>query len=150
MAYRINVNTATKEHDHPIGITLPYSDSSGRLFNCSYTTKEQALTNLKMLVLTRKGERVMLPTFGTNIWNYIFENITDVTLDAIKQELYQSIQTWLPYLSIDNIIVIDGTQSSNDATILITINVSLNQQQITNNNLQFSMNATNGIQDISN
>lgn len=150
MAYRININNATKEHDHAIGITLPYSDTNGRMFNVSYTTKEQALTNLKMLILTRKGERVMLPTFGTNIWDYIFENITDITLDAIRQELYQSIETWLPYLTIDDIVVTDNQNSDNQHIIMITINVSLNGQSITNNNLQFSMDSINGIQEIKN
>lgn len=152
MAYRININTPTTEHNHAIGITLPYSDVNGKMFNVSYTTKEQALTNLKMLVLTRKGERIMLPTFGTNIWSYLFENITDNTLSSIREELIQSINSWLPYLSINDITVTEDTQyqtkSSNEHIIIITINVSLNGSLITDIPLQFSMSTNNGIQQI--
>lgn len=37
--------------------------------------------------LTRKGERVMLPTFGTIIWDLLFEPFTDSTKGAIINDV---------------------------------------------------------------
>lgn len=36
---------------------------------------------------TRQGERVMLPTFGSLIWNIIFEPFTDTIKEAIKDDV---------------------------------------------------------------
>ena len=38
---------------------------------------------------TRRGERVMLPNFGTNIPLYVFEPKTQATLEAIESELLE-------------------------------------------------------------
>lgn len=37
--------------------------------------------------LTRKGERVMMPTFGTIIWDLLFEPFTDNTKSAIIDDV---------------------------------------------------------------
>lgn len=36
---------------------------------------------------TRKGERVMLPTFGTIIWDLLFEPFTDSTQAAVVEDV---------------------------------------------------------------
>jgi len=36
---------------------------------------------------TRPGERVMNPTFGSNIWSIIFEPLTDATREIIEQDV---------------------------------------------------------------
>lgn len=38
---------------------------------------------------TRRGERVMMPTFGTNIPLYIFEPKTEAILETIESELME-------------------------------------------------------------
>jgi hypothetical protein len=53
-----------------IGVVLPMGGNP--LFKLSYTTEEQALSNLKNLLLTRKGERPFQPLFGTNIYSILF------------------------------------------------------------------------------
>ena len=51
------------EPDIAVGITLPFGKDKG-LFSLSYTTEEQSISNLKNLLLTRKGERLFQPEFG--------------------------------------------------------------------------------------
>lgn len=41
---------------------------------------------------TQYGERVMLPTFGCKIWNYLFEPFDQATKDAIIYEATQVIE----------------------------------------------------------
>ena len=53
--------------DVAVGIKLPFTGKNGNLFDLSYSTRDQALSNLKNLLLTRRGERIMEPLFGTTI-----------------------------------------------------------------------------------
>ena len=82
MAYEqiISINNP----DVAVGITLPFTQTNGRLFNLSYSTEEQALSNLKNLILTRQGERIMQPLFGTNLQDSLFEQNDDLLKSSIK------------------------------------------------------------------
>lgn len=40
---------------------------------------------------TRKGERVMMPTYGSIIWDMLFEPLTQATRDAIEQDVRQNV-----------------------------------------------------------
>ena len=51
-----------------VGVTLPFGKANG-VFNQSFTTEEQATSNLKLLLLTIKGERPFQPNFGS--WSII-------------------------------------------------------------------------------
>ena len=51
---------------------------------------------------TRKGERVMLPNFGTNIYDYLFDPLDDLTKDAIIEDATNVIKHE-PRVSLDTI-----------------------------------------------
>ena len=92
------------EKDVAVGIKLPFGKPNG-LFAQSFTTEEQATSNLKNLLLTRKGERPYQPLFGSDVYSLLFENI-DLDLDGrISDTLSEDIKFWLPYIVIDNIDV---------------------------------------------
>ena len=109
------------EPDVAVGVLLPFNGNApGRTFNQnyasgsqggasvfaqSYSTEEQAVSNLKNLLLTRKGERFMQPDFGTQIVDSLFEQSTVELETSIEDGLNEDIATWLPYIILDNIIV---------------------------------------------
>ncbi len=109
------------EPDVAVGVLLPFNGNApGRTFNQnyasgsqggasvfaqSYSTEEQAVSNLKNLLLTRKGERFMQPDFGTQIVDSLFEQSTVDLETSIEDGLNEDIATWLPYIILDNIIV---------------------------------------------
>lgn len=88
--------------DKAVGIKLPFTGKTG-LFDLSYTTEEQAMSNLKNLVLTRKGERLYHPNFGTTVYDILFENVTDSLFEDVETALREDIEFWMPYLIIDDI-----------------------------------------------
>jgi phage baseplate assembly protein W len=100
---RVVVNTPNVDIQltKPIGITIPFNKPSG-IFNQSFTNHEQVFSNLKNLLLTNKGERYMLPEFGTDIRAVLFENITseDAFTNSINGEIESAISEWMPYLVI--------------------------------------------------
>ena len=65
--------------------------------------KQVAQQNLKMIVLTAPGERVMIPGFGVGIRNYLFENATLTTFETIRQKIKQQVSIYAPYISINSI-----------------------------------------------
>tara|TARA_A200000159_G_scaffold44128_1_gene40473 strand:- start:2335 stop:2772 length:438 start_codon:yes stop_codon:yes gene_type:complete len=92
------------EKDVAVGIKLPFGKPNG-LFALSYTTEEQATSNLKNLLLTRKGERPFQPEFGSDVYSLLFENIDLDLNERISDTLSEDIKFWLPYIVIDNIDV---------------------------------------------
>lgn len=127
-----------------VGIKLPFTNKTGKLFQSSYTTEEQAISNLKNLLLTRKGERYMQPYFGTNIYDVLFENNTEELPIILRDSLSADIAFWLPYIIINDLTVTQNSRyesepighilqisltvqtRENGANIPITINVSPN------------------------
>ncbi len=112
--------------DVAIGIMLPFNNSSkskpvtqnyasgsnsgGMVFAQSYTTQEQVVSNLKNLLLTRKGERYMQPNFGTNIYDTLFQNNVDDLRLTLKDSLTEDIEYWLPYINVNDVVI----STSND------------------------------------
>ncbi len=50
--------------------------------------------NLKQLILTERGERVMLPRFGMNLRRWLFEPLDQQTFEGIRQEILYSIEKY--------------------------------------------------------
>ena len=60
----------------PIGVKIPITMGTTGFFNQTFTSLEEAKSNLLNLLLTRKGERVYHPTFGTEIYGLLFSQIS--------------------------------------------------------------------------
>lgn len=90
----------------PVGVTIPFDNPYG-VFRQSYTNRVQVYSNLKNLLLTAKGERYMLPEFGTEIRFILFENISSEGefIESIRNEISTAITTWMPYLTISELDV---------------------------------------------
>jgi len=94
--------TLDLQPDVAIGVMLPFGKPKG-LFQLSYTTEQQAVSNLKSLLLTRKGERVFQPNFGSDVYSLMFENINVGLSEMLTETLTEDINFWLPYIIIDDI-----------------------------------------------
>ena len=73
-------------------------------------------------LLLKQGEKPGNPTYGTNIWNIVFEPQTDSVMRDIKQELKRTIQQD-PRVKIDGMNVYpeeNGVLIELDVTVLPT------------------------------
>jgi hypothetical protein len=66
---------------------------------------DMAAQNLKMIVLTSPGERIMAPNFGVGIRRYLFEPNTPGTIENIRNRIIQQVKTYLPYIVIRDLRV---------------------------------------------
>tara|TARA_X000001382_G_scaffold47682_1_gene32228 strand:- start:298 stop:753 length:456 start_codon:yes stop_codon:yes gene_type:complete len=91
--------------DVALGLNLPFNTSDGSLFELTFLSIDQAVANVKNLLLTRKGERVNHPQFGTNLQDYLFEPNYQVLRDAVGTEIKEAVELWLPYIIIKTLDV---------------------------------------------
>ena len=75
----------TKDYeDYAIGLSLPIQIGNVA-FKQNFTEIEQLKSNIKNLLLTKRGERLMNPLFGTGVETLLFEPITDEFEDKINK-----------------------------------------------------------------
>jgi phage baseplate assembly protein W len=130
MAYEQNISIINP--DVAVGIKLPFLSTAGRLFDLSYSTEEQAISNLKNLILTRQGERIMQPLFGTKLQDSLFEPDDDILKSSIRDSIQDAVSFWLPYISIDDLnveTVIAVGNSKEEHGVTISMKVSVNGVQ---------------------
>ena len=76
--------------------------------------------NMKMIVLTNPGERVMMPEFGVGITGLLFENIEDTeTISEFEGRIEDQVATYLPYVDIVNIQFFENEKDANKLSTLI-------------------------------
>ena len=123
---KINV-TDLKENDYKVlGIGINKSSNQGGMFTVNYTTLTQAKDNITNLLMTKKGERVSQPEFGCDIWKVLFEPIVDGDIDdKIETSIIDSVSKWLPYITVDEIIVDYDDIDKDNNRIDVEINFSL-------------------------
>ncbi len=84
---------------------------------------ENAKQNLKNLILTNPGERID-PNYGVGLKQFLFENITDDTLENIKNKIISQAKKYLPYILFSSLEVEPSTLSENGISIKIRFSVS--------------------------
>ena len=138
MAYVLDKKVVkdTKEfNDYAYGITLPVQRGNTVYFNQAFSSFEQAKTNLKNLLLTRKGERIMQPNFGTGLHELLFEPMTDEFETKLQETITKNVNYWLPYINIEEIDIemTDEMKDNHTAnmTIQFTVGNQIDTQQIT-------------------
>ena len=98
--------------DVRIGVNLPFTrDNKTGWFDQSFTTLEAAKSNLRNLLLTMKGERLMQPNFGTDLMKLVFEQDDGTLIDRIRETIITAVDFWLPYLRLNTIEVNDSVET---------------------------------------
>ena len=57
--------------------------------------------NIIQILGTHKGERVMLPEFGSNIRKFIHEPLDHITCALLRVEIFDAIKRWEPRIILD-------------------------------------------------
>ena len=89
-----------KNPDKSVGLDYPVRLGNKGYFKRTSTLIQAARVNIESVLLTRKGERVFQPDFGSGIYDFLFDNISDETIENLKSEVEENISTHLPYVQI--------------------------------------------------
>ena len=129
-----------------INLKFPLRSYRRGFFQGNTDTISAVRENIKTLLLTLKGERLMDTGLGTNIpvlQGQLFEPITrDETFENIRIEIETAIQRYLPYISVKNIKMITQDEEPNLGNNRIRINMTyvITDQQAMVDNINLTLN----------
>jgi phage baseplate assembly protein W len=108
-----------------ININFPFKDSDKGFFLDLNSEDTRAIkADLMHLILTRKGERLYMPDFGTNLLKYIFQPNDSITHGEITQEISQTVKKYLPNLQVNKVTVDQSEQNEYVASVRIDYTVT--------------------------
>ena len=112
-----------------VGIDLPIrrGDIKDGWFASTKTTIDAVKNNIRNLLQTNRGERIMQPNLGLNLRSSLFEIINEESILSIQDSILDVIQFWLPFVEVRNIELLtnteDSTIESNEIRIKILFNI---------------------------
>ena len=116
-----SVREKDRNEDVFIGVRFPLDHSQEGFFYKTKTILEQAKSNMRNLLLTSKGERVMQPEFGSTLTDVLFNQGEDVETE-IDEAIREAVSNWLPYVIINEINMF---QQGNQVDVSIDFSVTL-------------------------
>ena len=116
-----SVREIDKNDDIYVGVRFPLDHSQEGFFYKTKTILEQAKSNMRNLLLTSKGERVMQPEFGSTLTDVLFNQGEDVE-NEIDEAIREAVSNWLPYVIINEINMF---QEGNQVDVSIDFSVTL-------------------------
>ena len=116
-----SVREIDKNDDIYVGVRFPLDHSQEGFFYKTKTILEQAKSNMRNLLLTSKGERVMQPEFGSTLTDVLFNQGEDVE-NQIDAAIREAVSNWLPYIIINEINMF---QQGNQVDVSIDFSVTL-------------------------
>ena len=116
------------------GISSP-TKRGAVMFEQTFTSYDAAKSNLRNLMLTARGERVMQPEFGTGLHELLFEPFDDTYENRLQEMITQSVNFWLPYITVESIEV-DMSDEMKDrhianVNIQFTVGNEIDTQELT-------------------
>jgi phage baseplate assembly protein W len=88
------------------GLNFPFRDSSrGDYLQLTQFEAQEIKADLIHLLLTRKGSRYFLLTFGTRLYEFVFEPFDGLTFDAIESDIRDAVANFMPNLLLNNITI---------------------------------------------
>ena len=108
-----------------ININYPFKDSNKGFFLDLTSDDNSAIkADLMHLILTRRGQRLYNPDFGTDLLRFIFEPNDGLTLSGIKEEITSVVKKYLPNLQINEISVTESETSEYAAVVRLDYTIT--------------------------
>jgi len=112
-----------------VKLPLMYSQENGYMMIKSMLPMIRQ--NLKMLLLTNPGERIMVPAFGVGMRTYLFENFDETTYAKIRARVKSQAKIFMPYITINSIQFIPEDMDNGKLSLIIKYVVpSLRSQDV--------------------
>jgi phage baseplate assembly protein W len=114
-----------------VGVNLPFSGPS--VFTPNYLTSQAIKNNLINYFLTNPGERPLNPTFGGGLRSFIFQQISENSLDGLKENVSLKLETYFPNVIINSL---DVLKRDDENSVVVQLKYSIANSNI-NDNLTF-------------
>jgi len=128
----MSIREIDRNDDVYIGLEFPLDHNLTGFFRQSKTIPQQVKSNIKNLLLTSKGERVFQPDFGCDLRDLLFEQINSETLDGVDNSIRIALDTWLPYVNINDLVIVQNESNPNEITISLEYSTTLQPDALDN------------------
>ena len=134
-----------------MGINLKFPLRAYRkgFFEMNNTTRDAIREDIKILLLTKKGERVVNSSIGTNIpilAGQLFEPAIKEDLEPqITLEVKQALETWMPYVTLESLRVFTAAEvprgmALQQTQILVVMSYLVNNSEAMRDSIQLTVN----------
>ena len=134
-----------------MGINLKFPLRAYRkgFFEMNNTTRDAIREDIKILLLTKKGERVVNSTIGTNIpilAGQLFEPAIKEDLEPqITLEVKQALEAWMPYVTLESLKVFTAAEvprgmALQQTQILVVMSYLVNNSEAMRDSIQLTVN----------
>ena len=117
---------ANKLQGISVSLPLRYDNIDGP-YELNKNLKDVVKQNLKNLVLTSPGERIMLPDFGAGVRRLLFEPGTAQTYNLAKERLSSQNTRYMPFVEIQDLFFLtseeDDSLSPNAVRLVLKYNI---------------------------
>jgi len=100
---------------------LPWTVTRAEGVQSTKSIAENTKQNLKNLLLTAPGERVMDPNFGVGMRNYLFEQGSNSTIARLEGAIIEQVETYMPFLDLGRV---DIGMSDDKSLNLLQVSIS--------------------------
>lgn len=92
-------------------------------YELNITMVEAVKQNLKNLLLTQPGEKIMDPLFGVGLRSYLFENFSTVQTGDIHNNIFNQVRKYMPFIEVLDVSTSQGDPSFGEPDGLLKIRV---------------------------
>jgi phage baseplate assembly protein W len=86
---------------------ISVDETTGRIKTSQY--EEDVQEAIKIIIMTRKGERMMQPDFGCGLQDYLFSGMDYDTISQMRMEVQRALLNWEPRITdVDVRLEADG------------------------------------------
>jgi phage baseplate assembly protein W len=103
-----------------VGVAIPFNAPG--VFKTTYTTKEAVKNNLINFFLTNQNERYLNPTFGGNLRAFVFQQISDGTIESLKEDIQSQLTLYFPNVIVGSLDV-DSIPDEQQVNIILKYNI---------------------------
>jgi phage baseplate assembly protein W len=110
----VKENIVSEQIAIPIGIRTPLRYGNKSLFEMNDDLFDQIRDNLKNLIMTNHGERLVFFDFGANLSELSTERISREDYDQeVASRIAAAVAKWMSFVSLDELVPSDNEQDIN-------------------------------------
>lgn len=110
-------------------IKFPFEEKKGYYLEFIQNTLESIKTNILALLLTKKYQRVMRPELYCSLYEKVFEELDNITIDELRDDLKYDIERHIPIVTVTHIDIIPK-EEENLLSLFVTIQYVLKDTDV--------------------
>lgn len=131
---RYNIQPVKSQRKHIYGLQYPLGSSeNGGVFSKS-SGIQMIKNSVEQLLLTEKGERIMLPNYGCNLRRFLFQPLDEATFRGIREEIENSFRNYIVGATIQKLQVFPtgdaGPAGGNSLQVVLSLQLDTEDLEV--------------------